>query len=496
MNNTHTQPTCRAEFADTDEALLNPGMGFTHYEYSNQPENYGSRLDYGDTVDEFPGLTTIYLRLAWGLLEPEEGRFDWSWFDGPAQRWIAKGKRLVLRLTTSESFNRYATPKWVYDAGARQVPFLAKYTDKYSAGPSFEPDFGDPVYLDKLDRFLAAAAARYDGDPNVDFIDIGTLGMWGEGHTWHGSNTRYGFDTLFRHLELHTRHFKRTRLVVNDNHLDQDYSDPRLLQYCLEHNMGIRNDSFGCFKNTICRENTRHMMNATWMTAPTVIETTHYGDSRDRLGGWDRDALVQAVRDMHASYFSIHWWPREFLAAERPLIDEINRILGYRLQLREAAWPEVIHHGQPWTFTAKWANAGVAPLYEDVFPALTLKDASGGIAGVFVDEVTNLRRVLPACLGGSSPIRYEQSAIFHAAPAWKRADMAGVSEFDLRTSDFEVFARRTGTLKPGDYELFISAGSRIGTPRIALPLADSDGSRRYRLGSLRVAEADGSAVLK
>jgi hypothetical protein len=109
-------------FTDNNAALLNPGMGFTHYEYSNQPETYGARLDYGDTVNEFPGLSTIYQRLAWGLLEPEEGLFDWSWFDGPAQRWIAKGKRLVLRLTTSESFNRHATPKWVYVSPGTSKP--------------------------------------------------------------------------------------------------------------------------------------------------------------------------------------------------------------------------------------------------------------------------------------------------------------------------------------------------------------------------------------
>ena len=371
------------------------------------------------------------------------------------------------------------------------MPFLDKYTDKYAGGPSFEPDFGDPVYLEKLDRFLAAAAARYDGDPNVDFIDIGTLGMWGEGHTWQGSNSRYGFDVLFKHLELHTRHFKATRLVVNDNHLDQDLGDPRLLQYCLAHNMGMRNDSFGCFKGNICREVTRHMMNATWMTAPTVIETTHYGDSRDRLGGWNRDALVQAVRDVHASYFSSHWWPREFLEAERPLIDEINRILGYRLRIESAEWPDMLQPGQPWTFKAKWLNTGVAPLYEDAFPALTVKDAKGGIAGVFVDECMNLRRVLPDCLGRSSPARYEQATVVHPAPPLKRASSESAAAFarvafDLGPDDFERFARRTGTLVPGDYELFISAGSRIGTPRLALPLAGDDGRRRYRVGAVRV----------
>lgn len=475
-------------FTDSGAALINPGMGFTHYEYSNQPEIYGARLDYSDTVDDFPGLSTVYLRLAWGLLEPEEGRFDWSWFDGPAQRWIAKGKRLVLRLTTSESFNRYATPKWVYDAGAKQVPFLARYTDKYSGGPSFEPDFSDPIYLEKLENFLAAAAARYDGDPNVDFIDIGTLGMWGEGHTWHGTNTRYPYDVLLKHIELHTRHFKRARLVINDNHLDQDWGDPRLLQYCLAHNMGMRNDSVCCLgPQTPFRDNTLHMARAFWMTGPVVVETGHYGQTRAK-GGWNSEFMVRAVKELHASYCSIHWWPCEFLDAERDAIVEVNHILGYRLRLESAEWPDTLRPGEPWTFKAKWLNTGVAPLYEDAFPALTLKDAAGGIAGVFVDESMNLRRVLPACLGGSSPVRYEQETIVHPAAPLRRASREPIADFDLRPDDFERFAMRTGNLLPGDYELFLSAGSRIGTPRLALPLPGEDGQRRYRSGTVRVAD--------
>ncbi len=488
MSETMHLPTQTRRFVDTGEALVNPGMGFTHYEYSNQPETYGSRLDYSDTVDEFPGLSTIYLRLSWGLLEPEEGQFDWSWFDGPAQRWIAKGKRLVLRLTTSESFNRFATPEWVYAAGARKVPFLAKYTDKYTGGPSFEPDFGDPVYLEKLDRFLAAAAARYDGDPNVEFIDAaGTFGMWGEGHTWQGSNTRYPFETLLKHLELHTRHFRKSRLVANDNLLDQDYSTPELIQYCLNHRMGIRNDSVCCLgPDSPFRDITLHTMRAFWLTAPTVVETGHYGQTR-QMGSWRTEHMLGAIRDLHASYCSIHWWPREFLQAERGAIDEANRILGYRLQLKEAAWPAVIRAGAPWRFAAEWANAGVAPLYEDAWPALTFKDSAGGIATVRVDETMNLRRVLPACLGQSSPIRYRQESAFLQAASSRRASFEPVPAFDLQSADLESFARRSGTLKPGTYDLFISVGSRIGTPRIALPLKDGDGCRRYRLGRIEVA---------
>ena len=57
-------------------------------------------------------------------------------------------------------------------------------------GDSWDPDFADPIFLGKLDRFLAAMAARYDGNPNVAFVDIGTFGLWGEGHTFISSGCR------------------------------------------------------------------------------------------------------------------------------------------------------------------------------------------------------------------------------------------------------------------------------------------------------------------
>jgi hypothetical protein len=74
---------------------------------------------------------------------------------------------------------------------------------------TWDPFFDDPVYLEKLDAFLAAAARRYDGNPNVEFIDVGTFGMWGEGHTFMSSKQ----DTLAiqkLHIDLHLKHFKKT----------------------------------------------------------------------------------------------------------------------------------------------------------------------------------------------------------------------------------------------------------------------------------------------
>jgi len=58
-------------------------MGWVLHHYDNSIANYGSRLDPSDTVDDFPGVSVIYLRLAWSYIQPEEGRFNWSIIDTP-----------------------------------------------------------------------------------------------------------------------------------------------------------------------------------------------------------------------------------------------------------------------------------------------------------------------------------------------------------------------------------------------------------------------------
>ena len=103
---------------DNGKALVNPDMGWTMHYYSNVLSNYGSKLEPSDTLDDFPGLSTVYLRVPWSFIEAEEGKFNWELLDTPAQRWIEKGKRVAFRISAEESWMRYATPKWVKDAGA------------------------------------------------------------------------------------------------------------------------------------------------------------------------------------------------------------------------------------------------------------------------------------------------------------------------------------------------------------------------------------------
>ena len=428
-------------------------MGWKLNYYSNILSNYGSKLAPSDTLDDFPGLSCIYLRLPWAYIEPEEGRFDWSVVDAPAQRWIDKGLEVAFRFSVSESWMRYATPKWVEDAGAKGYNFtVGKGVDEN--GPFWEPDYADPIFLEKHDTFLAAAAERYDGNPNVAFIDVGSFGVWGEGHTFASTRLQYPAEVVKRHIDLYAKHFNKTLLAAND---DFAFQGDETIQYALEKGMTLRDDSVLVQpppKSYFHAE----MAQAFWPKLPVILEHEHYQSSIGR-GAWHRDIFLRAIEEYHASYMCIHWFPREFLEKERDLIDKVNMRLGYRLQLREASWPTKVSRGGRVRFSSTWANAGVAPCYPGGFVALTLKDARGGIVAVFVNESFDVRGL----------------------------DVGPPNEAPTKTVESShCFAPN---MPAGTFDIFVSVGARDGAPKIALPLPEADGHRRYKLGRIEVEES-------
>ena len=451
--------------ADTGAALINPDMGWTMHFYSNIPTNYGSKLEPSDTVDDFPGLSTVYLRVPWSMIEPEEGKFNWALLDTPAQRWISKGKKVAFRITCSENWIAYATPEWVKKAGAKGTFY------EFGKGPSpeqtetawcWDPDFGDRIFLKKLDAFLAVMAARYDGNPNVAFIDVGSYGLWGEGHTFMTSKVPDDkADKIVRkHIDLYVKHFPHTLLCISDDIVGHDKPGRHfpLTDYAISKGVSLRDDSIlvqapprSWFHSEMAQE--------FWPKWPVVLEHEHYGGSKQR-GAWgDGSRLLKAIEDYHASYMSIHWWPRIELEENRELYDRINRRMGYRLQLREMVWPEKITIGEPFKVTSTWANAGVAPCYPGGYMALTIKDEKGGIVSVLSDESFDI----------------------------KSLEVAAPDKAPTKTHESEFTVGLIApTTKPGTYDVYVSVGKRDGTPVIALPLKDDDGQRRYKLGRITV----------
>jgi hypothetical protein len=452
------QETVSVRPVDNGRALVNPGMGWTMHFYSNSAHNYGSRLEPSDALAWFPGCSTVYLRIPWAFVEPEEGVFNWAILDTPAQRWIARGGQISIRISCSESWLRFATPEWVKKAGARGV-FWDYGKGVSDHGAFWDPDFVDPIFLEKLERFVKALAARYDGNPSVAFVDIGSYGLWGEGHT--GASSRVPQEKMNedvkKHIDLYVKYFQHTPLCISD---DVSGSSNRsgnypLLDYARSKGVSLRDDSILVQPPPNSWYHSDQAQRY-WPTMPVIVEHEHYGPSVARKA-WDPALLLKSVEDYHASFLSIHWWPQEFLEKNRTVVDQINLRIGYRIQLRELEFPTSVKIGESFDVAWSWANAGVAPCYGGGFPALTLKDEKGGLVAVLTDEGLDVRTLAVAAPGAAVPVR--------------------------RVCRFRI-GWIAPTTKPGDYAAFVSVGRRDGTPQLALPMDGEDGARRYAVGRM------------
>ncbi|WP_372934273.1 DUF4832 domain-containing protein [Mariniphaga sediminis] len=471
---------------DTGEALTNPGMGWVFHYYSGRTGNYGYHLEPSDSLDWFPGCSVVYMRIPWTFVEPEEGFYNWTVFDTPAQRFIAKGKKLAIRINPCEHWITWATPRWVKSAGAKGVFF------NHREGPSekgnlWDPDYLDPGFIEKFELLVKALADRYDGNPNIAWIELG-IGLWGEGWKIHSSPSREINDKIVRlQIDIYLKYFKNTLICINDDMIGSRPSNRNLLltEYALSKGLALRDDSIMVNKYPHAWHSDDLAMKF-WPKKPVILETGHYGLLKEK-GTWEKSKLLEAVEAYHSSYLSIHWWPQEFYRENKEFIERINQRLGYRIQLKNIKYPEAIEIGERFKVEWTWANAGVAPCYQGGHPALTVKDKKGGIVSLMVDDQIDLR-LLETGKEDDIPNSNYRSTFNIGFPNPKDF----FNEFTLKMeqrpgSDFYA-APIVPATKPGDYELFVSVGQKDGTPAIALPLFGDDGQHRYKIGKIRVKE--------
>lgn len=98
---------------NTDEILVNPDMGLVMFHYSNRQWAYGQLQERGDTLDWFSGVSTVYFRLPWCLLEPNEGEYRWDIIDSYAAPNIPEFNDGVWVYTVANNVGNFANDKRV-----------------------------------------------------------------------------------------------------------------------------------------------------------------------------------------------------------------------------------------------------------------------------------------------------------------------------------------------------------------------------------------------
>ena len=350
----------RLQFREVDTLFANSGQGWMSQQRSPRGE------------PRFP-CSVVYIRFNWADVEPEEGKFNWKLIDDTIAAWKPRGAAVSMRVMTcnAHSGGYYTSPKWLFDAGCKGFEYLVGGDDPTSGGkriPRIEPDYADSIYLAKHGAFLKALGARYDGHANVEFLDIGSYGVWGEWHTKHPAPVAVRKQIV----DLYLGAFRKTPLVFMSD-------DAEVLNYALAHGTGFRRDGVGSpwhEQNWIGSKKYAAVagMADTWKRAPVVFEwfgNYDYLQSRQ----WSFDAAVNFMLSNHVTLINDNFgrFPPEAL----PQLEKLARLAGVRFVLRELAHEKTVRPDAPLTLQMKWANVGVGKLQRNYVLRLFLLDAAG-----------------------------------------------------------------------------------------------------------------------
>jgi hypothetical protein len=331
---------------EIDEVLYNPGMGVAdfHFGFGHPPP-----------VEEYPHATVAYFRWPWAELEPMEGQYNFALVDRVIEQAKAKGETLAIRIVSEY---KTGTPQWLLDKGVASV----KETD------GIFPDYNNPIFLDYHERLIRAFGDRYGRSVDIDHVDIGSVGCWGEWNT-----------VCCEGVERQCKEYFPTeanQIAITDWYLKYFAGTPLVmlhggqLKYATSRGAGWRGDCFGDYGYFSSDWN--HMEYAyppvledpvianAWKRGPVQMEVCGYiHEWYER--GFDLDRILDKGLEWHLSVLNAKSKPLP--AAWRPRFDAFLKKIGYRFVLRDMTHAAERRAGEPLVLQSRWDNIGVAPVY-------------------------------------------------------------------------------------------------------------------------------------
>lgn len=361
-------PLAAEELPASDKPITNPMKGLAAW---------------GENYRQDPYVAFAYVPVYWNELEPRQGEYDFAALEERCHftEWKADGVRLILRLVpdTPTEEPHMDIPQWLYDAmGGAGTWYSGDY------GQGFSPDYENVVYRQAHRALIAALGERYAGDPQVAFLQLGSLGHWGEWHVDTGAGIAPfpTQDVTDGYVEDYLAVFSPGQLLLR-----RPYAIAR------DRGLGLYNDSFGLpdshrewlawiAEGYTSDQNGEHLpaMPDFWLRAPSGGEFSPHEEDGWYFSGSQFSTTLALLRQSHTTFLGPNAPAYgELSGAEeenlRTLLAEMGYSLGIRRCVVRRSFPSSIPEAE-----LTWENTGIAPLYADWNLILELRDAEGAVA--------------------------------------------------------------------------------------------------------------------
>ncbi len=339
----------------------------------------------------------VYASFSWRDVESVKGKYDFGKFeeDYNFSYWKSKNIKIIIRLYLDYPLDKphQDIPDWLFDEMDGNG---VEYANAYGMG--FSPDYNSPLLLDYHEKLIKAIADRYDDDPTIAFVEIGSLGHWGEWHTGTNDDAQIPFarrDVCEAVTNQYIKYFKNKILLMR-----------RPTTIAVDNKMGLFNDSFGdvyqtedCFINWFNNgyEDTQTgawnpPMQNFWMYAPSG------GEVATPTEQYFTDATIeQTLRQLKAGHTSWLGPNAPFYSTYDDIRKNLNIVqgkMGYKFYISKAVIDKKAILNGTRTLSITINNIGNAPFYYNWPLKLYIEDFNNSIKYVKSADV-DIRNLLP-----------------------------------------------------------------------------------------------------
>ncbi len=366
-----------------------------------------------ERIASLPFVDTLYIRCDWRDVQSRPGRLDlspvWELTLDAARR---HGLRVAFRVQLSNPEfepTRIALPDFLHNK-IPLVPIGRKDFHGRKDVTFVEPRYDHPAFQSAFLELNELLAARFDGDPLLEWMDLMMYGFWGEGHTEHLPNPFPNFLTAektFLHMtQVQLDIWKKTQLAVNTQPDISHVGNAEVRDLAMRAGCWLRSDSI-IDEEPIQIEELGNR--PPWLA--TIMEDGEYRAYDitkipvDSSGVNRLENEMMHVLDIGANYWSL-WTEAQNLAEYNMRFPEGFRALQERMGYRiRPAW---IWQRKRWgteEVIVGVANSGVAGIPGVLRLTLESEDGSIRLSGTldpghpFAGKVRQAAMILPPGLG-------------------------------------------------------------------------------------------------
>lgn len=321
----------------------------------------------------------VYAGISWRELEPVKGQFAWDAIEDKYlfDYWTEKGVKFILRIVLDTPTSGQATldiPDWLYELTGQ----AGTWYNTSEIGNGFSPDYNNPIFIEEHARMVSELGKRYNNDPRIAFIQLGSLGHWGEWHTWPSGS---GVFPEIAVSDLYVQHYL-------DAFPDKMIGMRRPFKIARDNRLGLFNDMFGDKRSTDewigWYENGRGSelepaMPDFWKYAYSGGEFAN-GMALMHLTDEKIADTIRQARESHTSWLG-PCSPADaaFGGPQQANLDALLKTLGYRFVIKSITHKGEGQLGEEYSIHMNLENKGVAPFYFPWTLELGLADTNGNI---------------------------------------------------------------------------------------------------------------------